>query len=136
MSEVTYDQLKNNIVTERDENGTMHVTFKCPVSEKTFEQSAGMRRDNSVASNVRNEVKREAAWGARRAIVDFVYRLLGRNRAGQIGSRVAYSATGSGGVQYSYGKSEKQQAVCDAFQSISKNFQWDDSRQAFVYHEQ
>jgi hypothetical protein len=134
MSDITYDKLKNNIVSERDENGTMHVTFKCPATEKTFEQSAGMRRDNGVASKVRNEVKREAVWGMRRAIVDFVYRLLGRNRVGQVGSRVAYSATGSG-VQHSFGKAEKQQAVCDAFNPISKNFQWDDSREAFVYHE-
>jgi len=137
MSEISYANLKQNIESERADGGTMHVVFKCPVSGKTFEQSAGMKRSNSVAANVRNEVKREAAWGFRRAVVDFIYGLLGRNRAGYAAGRVANRAvSGGGGVAYSYGKSEKQEAVCDAFRRISKDFRWDEEQKAFIHNEE
>jgi hypothetical protein len=134
MPEISYDNLKNNIDSENADGGTMHVTFKCPVSGLTFEQKVSIKRSNSVGSKVKNEAKREAAWGFRRALADFVSSLLGRNRAGSAARRVAYSATSGAGSGYSYGKAEKRQAVCDAFEKIAKDFEWDEEKKAFIHN--
>lgn len=130
MPEVTYDQLKNNVVEEKVNGATMHVTFKCPSTDKTFDASAPMPRKDGVGARMKTKAKNEMLYAAKRGFRRLLRGVFGGGAVGRAASNVGSSAVGHGGrasVEY-----DKKGGVVAAFESIQENFAWDAGRQAYV----
>lgn len=132
MADVTYDQLRNNIVEESVTGATVAVTFKCPATEKTFDASATMPRKQGVAADVKRKAQNDAIYSARNGIRRFLRNLFGGGRAGAAASNAGSSAMGHGGAKPDY---DQQAGVVKAFENVRKSFKWDDERGAFVQAE-
>ena len=130
--DITYEKLANNIAEENAEGGTMHVVFKCPLTDKSFEASAQMRAASGVGARVKQRAKREILQQAKRSIMRGLRGLFGGGRIGSAVGSMGHASMARGSMGASYGKTEKQQGVVDAFKSIAGRFAWSDEKSAFV----
>lgn len=130
--DISYEKLANNIVEENAEGGTMHVVFKCPLTDKSFEASAQMRAASGVGARVKQRAKREFLYQAKMSIVRGLRGLFGGGKVGRVASSMGSAGMKSGSSGASYGKAEKQAGVVAAFKSISGKFVWNDEKSAFV----
>ena len=134
MPEITYETVKPLLTKEEQQGGMMACTFTCPVSGFSVDASGSLRKTESAAGRVADQVKRSVKsslfYSIRNAVSSAVGGLLGSGMAGRVGRQAVHSATSQAGGPAAGGQSfsdaDKQAAVVDAFNRVAAQFVWDD----------
>jgi len=134
MNQPSIDTINPLIVDLKTQGRTVQVIFQCPLSGKQFPAKHYQPQDRSIGAQAIQSTKRSFMYAIQTAISQAIREVFGSNMVGRTAGNVArqtmYSA--SSNLQNSMSNKEKQQAILAAFQSVSKNFIWDDKGQRWI----
>jgi tellurite resistance protein len=132
--QITYDIIAPLIQNVQAQGRTVNVLFVCPVSQAQVQARHNVPINNSMGSRIQKNAQRSFMYAAQNAIAQTIRSVFGYNVFGRMASDVArqtmYSASSNQNRNLSAG--EQQEAVIQAFQTVSARFAWDPKRNSFV----
>ena len=132
--QLNYDAIAPLIQNVQAQGRTVQVVFMCPVSQKQVRARHSMPVNNSVGSRIQQSAQRSFMYAAQNALSQVIRNIFGYNVFGRVASDVTrqtmYATMNNSNRNLS--AAEQQQAVVQAFQSVSSQFAWDARRNTFV----
>jgi hypothetical protein len=126
--EITYNLIQPLIIKEDANGGKMECEFEVPETGEVVPSKVSIRRDRSMAGQIKSRVTRTVTNRARTSVSRMVRGFLGGGMLGSIGSQVVNTGSRELTQDLTRGFSdrEKQAAVVEAFKKVAKHFQYDD----------
>lgn len=134
MNPMSYQAITPLIVDLNVQGRSVNVVFQCPLSgeKKSARQHVSQKR--TMGSQIQKSVQRNTMYAVQNMLSQVIRSVFGYNMIGRVASDVTrqtvYSANNA--VRNSLSKSEKEQAVINAFQSVSRQFTWDKANQRWI----
>lgn len=121
----TYDQIAPLILSEEVQGSRMKCVFG--VGDVQLAAESGIKRDNSMQSQIQKNVTRTVTNRARFGVARMVRSALGGGMLGRVGSQVVNTAGRSLTQDFTRGFSnkEKQAAVVAAFEKVADHFTYE-----------
>ena len=134
MNQHSIEAIKPLIQTLNIQGRTVAITFQCPVTGKQFSARHHQQQDRTIGGQAMKSFQRSAMYAIQTAVSQairsvFGYNLLGRT-AGDITRQTISGA--SRNLHNSMSTKEQEQAIVKAFQSVAKNFVWDEKNARWV----
>ena len=134
MNPHSFDAINPLIANLQEQGRTVHVTFQCPITQKQVSARHYASKDTSMSSRMQDTVSRSAMYSIQNAIGRAIRDIFGYNMFGRIASDLARQTVNhtSNNVRNSLSQKEKEQAILQAFQSVSKQFAWDNKNMRWI----
>lgn len=130
MTAPTFENINPIVANVAQQGASLTVTFRCPITEKTVQSRAMMRRQQQgVGSALRRSLIRNIMWSLRRQLFKF----LGRGVQGRIASDVATQALRGAGEKFQYSRADKNNAIVQAFTKVQNEFVWDPQTDHWIH---
>ena len=127
MNPMSYNAIAPLIVELNTQGRSVNIIFQCPVSGEKVSARQHVAQKRTMGSQLQQSVQRNAMYAVQNMISQVIRSVFGYNMLGRVASDVTrqtvYSASNT--MRNSLSKSEREQAVVDAFQSIQRKFSWD-----------
>jgi len=108
----------------------VNIIFQCPISGQQFPARHYQKQDQSIGGQALKSTQRSVMYAIQNTVSQLLRNIFGNGVVGRTAGNVARQTVyaTSRNMQNSLSSKEKQQAILAAFQSVSKNFTWDDNR--------
>ena len=126
--EITYELIQSLVISAEADGSKMVCEFEVPESQEVIPSSAMIKRDKSVAGQIKQRVTRTVTSRARVSTSRLVRNILGGGMLGRIGSQAVNTATRgvTQDLNRGYSSDEKEAAIVEAFSKVAKHFHYDD----------
>lgn len=134
MNQYSFEVIEPLIVDIKEHGRSVHVVFKCPVSDFTVSSRFSVQRDRSLGSQLKKNAERSILNLIQRELSKVLRDVLGNNAAGRMGSDIARRTMYSTSSQILNGLSnqERKDAVIAAFKKVKSQFRWNTERQTWL----
>ncbi len=125
MQQITYELIRPLIVQAEVHRQRMHCIFQAPNSDEQVEATSSIRRKYTIKSRVVSDVKRTALNELRWVATKALRNIFGSGVVGRTTRQMANTALNTNSADYTYSNEEKQDAIVEAFKTVSKKFYYD-----------
>lgn len=134
MQSLSFEAIQPLIYNVQEQGRSIQVIFRCPVSGKEVQARHYQAKDNSMGARIQESAQRSALYAVQQAIGETIRSVFGYNIFGRVAGDVArqtvYSASSQ--MNNSLSPKEKQEAIRKAFQSVQRQFTWDEKNSRWI----
>jgi hypothetical protein len=134
MNPQSIDAITPLIADLKVQGRSVNIIFQCPVTGKQYKAKQYQQQDRSIGGQAMKSAKRSAMYAIQTVLSEVIRNIFGHNTVGRAAGNVArqtmYSASST--VQNSLSSKEKDQAILAAFQTVAKNFTWEQSSARWI----
>lgn len=134
MNPMSYDAIAPLIIDLNTQGRSVNVIFQCPISGEKTSARQHVTQQRTMGSQIQQSVQRNTMYAVQNMLSQVIRSVFGYNLLGRVASDVTrqtvYSADNA--MRNSLSKSEREQAVVDAFQSVIRKFTWDKANNRWI----
>ena len=134
MDPTSYSAIEPLISDLKVQGRTINIMFQCPLSQETVSARQHVNKSRTMGSQVKQSAQRSAMYAAQNMLSQVIREVFGYNLFGRVASDVTRKTVHSANsaLSNSLSKAEKEQAIVDAFQSVSRKFTWDKANNRWI----
>lgn len=124
MTQIEYPQIESLIADQEVQGTSVQVTFRCPETSVEVAANASIKKSATITADASRKVKKGLWNSLRRSVASAITDALGSGTAGRVARDVAGSAMSQQANKTAFSKTEIQDAIVTAFQSVQSKFEW------------
>ncbi len=142
--EYTYEQIQVLIIKQEVDGPNLRCVFQGEDSEKIFESSIILRRQNTVANKAKTIVKRNAFYFLRRQVAMTLSTVMGTGYVGRTARSIMYQSMPTGNsANAEFSEADIKAGVVKAFMKVADNFiynpatgEWKTKKEGSLFEQQ
>ena len=134
MQSLSFEAIEPLLYNVQEQGRSVQVVFRCPVSGKEVQARHYQAKDNSMGARIQDNAQRSVLYAIQQAIGTTIRSFFGNNIVGRVAGDVARQTTSSASshMNNSLSQKERQEAITRAFQSVQRQFTWDEKNSRWI----